>query len=100
MWEDQQITEAWCILGDFNAVLYKEYRRGGNDIQDTEIREPADFIDYGDLQEMRWNGAYYSWTNKTVLRRIDRAFINIHWCEIFDFTQNQYLANGLSPMLI
>jgi len=43
------MTEAWCILGDFNVVLYKEDRRGGNVIQDTEIREMAYFIEYRDL---------------------------------------------------
>jgi len=108
MWEDlkelsHQVTEAWCILGDFNVVLFKEDKRGGNDVHDTEIREMIEFIKYGDLHEMRWNGPYYSWTNKTVWNRIDRALINIHWYEIFDFTHNQYLANGLSnhyPMLI
>ncbi|KAJ8425647.1 hypothetical protein Cgig2_023401 [Carnegiea gigantea] len=52
---------------------------------------------------MRWSGAYYSWTNKTIWSRIDRALINIHWYEVFDFRQNQYLTNGLSdhsPMLV
>ncbi|KAJ8425482.1 hypothetical protein Cgig2_023898 [Carnegiea gigantea] len=52
---------------------------------------------------MRWSGAYYSWANKTIRSRIDRAIINIYWYEVFDFTQNQYLANGLSdhtPMLV
>ena len=37
LWEDlhnisQQMIEAWCILGDFNVVLYKEYRIGGNEV--------------------------------------------------------------------
>ncbi|KAJ8427104.1 hypothetical protein Cgig2_029813 [Carnegiea gigantea] len=89
MWEElkvisHQVIEVWCILGDFSAVLYKEDRRGGNDIHDTEIREMAELIEY-------------------VQSRIDRTLINIHGYEIFDFTQNQYLANGLSdysPMLI
>ncbi|KAJ8435302.1 hypothetical protein Cgig2_026394 [Carnegiea gigantea] len=88
LWEDlktisHQVTEAWCILGDFNAILYKEDRK------DTETREMAEFIEYGELHEMRWHGPYYSWTNKTY--------------EVFDFTHNQYLVNGLSdhsPMLI
>ena len=65
MWEDlqlisQHMTEAWCILGDFNAILYKEDRRGGNDVLNTEIREMADFIENGDLQEMKWHGPYYT----------------------------------------
>jgi len=38
---------------------------------------------------MRRNGAYNLWTNKTVWSRIERALINIHWYEVFDFTQNQ-----------
>ena len=54
MWEDlqlisQHMTEAWCIMGDFNAILHKEDRRGGNDVLNTEIREMADFIENGDL---------------------------------------------------
>ncbi|KAJ8419347.1 LOW QUALITY PROTEIN: hypothetical protein Cgig2_025466 [Carnegiea gigantea] len=101
MWEDlkalsQQMTEAWCTLGDLNVVLHKDGKRGGNAIQDTELREMTDLLEYGELQEMRWNGAYFSWTNKTIWSRIDRALTNIHWYKIFDFTQNQYLTNGLS----
>ncbi|KAJ8420573.1 hypothetical protein Cgig2_025920 [Carnegiea gigantea] len=95
MWEDlkalsQQMTDVSCILGDFNAVLHKEDRRGGNAIQDTELKEMKDLLEYGELQEMRWNGAYFSWTNKTIWSRIDRALINLHWYETFDFTQNYF----------
>ncbi|KAJ8425229.1 hypothetical protein Cgig2_019118 [Carnegiea gigantea] len=53
MWEDlkalsQHMTKAWCILGNFNAVLYKEDRRGSNVIHDTKLRETADFMEYGE----------------------------------------------------
>jgi len=37
------------------------------------------FMEQGDLQEMRWRGAYYTWTNKTIWSRIDRSLINIYW---------------------
>jgi len=101
MWEDlldlsQQMREAWCILGDFNVILYKEDRRRGDVTQDKEIEKMSYFIEIRDLQEMRWSGAYYSCTNKIIWSRIDKALINIHWCEVFDFTQNHYLASGFS----
>jgi len=98
-----QMTEAWCILGDFNAILYKEDRLGGNNVLNTEIKELADFIDQCDLQELRWDGSYYSWTNKTIWSRIDRVFINIHWYGVCDFTLTHYKTNALSdhtPLLV
>ncbi|KAJ8427301.1 hypothetical protein Cgig2_002213 [Carnegiea gigantea] len=61
-----QMNEGWCIIGDFNAILYKDDRNGGNEIQRNETKELEDFIEQGDLQELRWNGPYYSWTNKTI----------------------------------
>ena len=83
LWRDiqtlsQQMTEAWCILGDFNSVLYKEDRMGGNKIQDQELRDFTNTFEICELREIIWTGAYYSWTNKTIWSRIDRVLINIH----------------------
>jgi len=72
------MTEAWCILGDFNSVLYKEDRMGGNKIQDQELRDFTNTFEICELREIIWTGAYYSWTNKTIWSRIDRVLINIH----------------------
>jgi len=54
MWEDllvlsQPINEAWCIIGDYNAVLCKEDRIGGNKIQGKELKELTNFMEQGDL---------------------------------------------------
>ncbi|KAJ8432376.1 hypothetical protein Cgig2_021910 [Carnegiea gigantea] len=73
----QKITEAWCILADFNSDL-------------------ANFLDSCDLQEMRWTGAYYFWTNKIAWSRIGRVFTNILWYDTMKYTQTHYLPNGLS----
>ncbi|KAJ8425091.1 hypothetical protein Cgig2_008802 [Carnegiea gigantea] len=83
------------VLGDFNAVLHKEDRRAGNASQDYEIREMADLMEYGN--EIEWGLPFMDKQNNL------EALINIHWYEIFDFTQNQYLTNELSdhtPMRI
>ncbi|KAJ8420695.1 hypothetical protein Cgig2_021609 [Carnegiea gigantea] len=108
MWEDlldlsHQMQGAWYILGDFNAILYKEDRREGDVTYDKEIKEMLDFMEIEDLQEMRWNRAYYSWTNKTIWSRIDRALINIHWlqfCEMWRRNQdfNKIIDSVVSPL--
>jgi len=99
----QQMTEAWCILKDFNSALHKEDRKGGNEIMGHKIEDLANLLDTDEMQEMSWSGAYFSWTNKTIWSRIDRVFINVYWYESFDYTHTCYLTNGLSdytPRLI
>ncbi|KAJ8429857.1 hypothetical protein Cgig2_023094 [Carnegiea gigantea] len=83
------MTEAWC--------------KGGNEVADHELEDLNNLFHTCELQEMRWTGDYYSWTNKTIWSRIDRVLINAYWFEPFDFTLTHYLTNGLSdhaPMLI
>lgn len=67
---------AWCVLEDFNAILHTEDRMGGNKVTEFELREFRYCVDNCELQEMRSTRAYYSWTNKTIWTRIDRAFHN------------------------
>jgi len=92
----QQINETWCILGDFNSVLYKEDRMRGIEVQDHEVQHLANLLDTCSLQELRWIGAYYSWSNKTIWSRIDRVFTNLLWYDTMEYTQTHYLPNGLS----
>ncbi|KAJ8426356.1 LOW QUALITY PROTEIN: hypothetical protein Cgig2_021476 [Carnegiea gigantea] len=82
LWEDlmhiaKEMDEAWYVLGDFNAVLYPGDRMGGTD-------------------ELRNNGPYYTWTNKTIWTRIDRGFVNTYWYNAFDICQLNYMAYSLS----
>jgi len=107
LWADstslQPLQNPWCMLCDFNSILYKEDRIGGDDVLASEIRDMKEFMDSCDLQELRSIGAYYSWTNKTVMTRIDRALINEFWYDLFNFTQVRYDANSLldhTPLLI
>ena len=108
LWNDlitlgQNMNEAWCLLGDFNAVMYKEDRTGGTDVLDHEVQDMNNLIDLCGLQEMKWVGNYFSWSNKKVWSRIDRVFTNILWYENMDFSQTHYLSNSLSdhsPLLL
>ncbi|KAJ8435838.1 hypothetical protein Cgig2_003861 [Carnegiea gigantea] len=60
---------------------------GGTNIQDAKAC---------DIQEMQSRGLYFSWTNKIVWTRIDRAFANVYWYDLFGFNQAIYMANSLS----
>ena len=56
-----------------------------------------------ELHEMKSIGPYYSWTNKTVMTRIDRALINEEWNAHFNYMQVRYEANSLSdhtPLMV
>ncbi|KAJ8425485.1 hypothetical protein Cgig2_023901 [Carnegiea gigantea] len=100
MWSNlsssQPIQEPWCIIGDFNSILYKEDRIGGGDVLLQDIKDMNEFMDSCEMHEMRSIGPYYSWTNKTIMSRIDRALINEMWSIHFNFTQVRYKANSLS----
>ena len=81
MWEAlQQIShttnEVWCILGDFNTILSKEDRYGDNTVEDHDIQELNSFMTNCEVLEMPSNEAFFTWTNKTLWSRHDRAFTN------------------------
>ncbi|KAJ8422717.1 LOW QUALITY PROTEIN: hypothetical protein Cgig2_003263 [Carnegiea gigantea] len=97
------MDEAWCVLSDFNSILYPEDRIGGTEVQDFEIKPFANCLPICDLQEMKYHGPYYTWSNKTIYMRIDRAFTNVLWYDQFDFSQVVYQPRALSdhnPMVI
>ena len=71
LWKDLRLIadhmdDPWCVLGDFNSVLYASDRKGGTAVLDTEIAAFADTIRECRLHELPSSGPYYSWTNRTV----------------------------------
>jgi len=65
LWQDLTViaahmNSAWCIIGDFNYVLYKEDRIGGDEIKDHERKDFTESLEACKMNEMRSTGAYYS----------------------------------------
>jgi len=54
------MDEAWCVLGDFNSVLYKGDRIEGKAIQDDEIHHFSECIINCGLHELKYKGPYFS----------------------------------------
>ncbi|KAJ8423045.1 hypothetical protein Cgig2_021864 [Carnegiea gigantea] len=80
------IQEAWCIMGDFNAVLHPQERLEGEEVQHREVVDFAKCLDDCDIQE----------TNKTVWLKIDRVLVNSYWYNGIRYTHVQSLAAHLS----
>ena len=80
LWEDIfdliPQNEAWCVLGDFNAVRSMEERIGGDPVTEYEIQELNSMMENCELQEAPTVGAFYTWTNKKIWSRLDRVLIN------------------------
>jgi exonuclease III len=76
---------AWCVIGDFNAVLHTEERRGVNNSTlqspSTEIVEFEAFVNNMELVDIPVLGRKFSWvhSNGSSMSRIDRAFISEDW---------------------
>jgi len=54
------MNDAGCILGDFNSILYKEDRIGGQEVMKSEITDFAKCIEACKLTEMRCTSPYFS----------------------------------------
>ena len=91
LWNDllnigRNMDDAWCLMGDFNALRSKEDRIGGNDVEEHELKELANLLEVCELHELKSIGAYFSWTNRTIWSRIDHVFLNDLWYNSFDYT--------------
>ncbi|KAJ8426938.1 hypothetical protein Cgig2_012898 [Carnegiea gigantea] len=82
--------------GDFNSILHQGDRIGGINVTEGEIKDFAACIQHCGLQEFRFEGAFFTWTNKQVWSRIDRALHNGFWYACHDFTHVHYRPQGPS----
>ncbi|KAJ8420395.1 hypothetical protein Cgig2_013882 [Carnegiea gigantea] len=108
LWADlltiaHRTTTAWCIIGDFNTILRPEDRIGGDPVEDFELQELQNCLDSCELTELPSTGAYFTWINKTIWSRIDRALVKGLWHDTFDYTNAHFGASGISdhsPILL
>ncbi|XP_075101622.1 uncharacterized protein LOC142177061 [Nicotiana tabacum] len=71
--------EAWIAMGDYNAILGVEDRESDNPVQEVEIRDFSDFMLNNNMNELKYIGRKYIWTNSHVWSKIDRAIVNTEW---------------------
>jgi hypothetical protein len=80
---------AWCILGDFNAVLHSDERRGINtpgfgDVSQESL-EFNRFVSNLELLDLPVLGRKFTWChpNGRSMSRIDRALVSSEWLQLW-----------------
>uniref|UniRef100_A0A803PQB7 DUF4283 domain-containing protein n=1 Tax=Cannabis sativa TaxID=3483 RepID=A0A803PQB7_CANSA len=72
------VTKAWVILGDFNAVFNHDDRQGGNAVSASELEDSNDWVVKSSVGPMKRTGSNFTWTNKQnsrIFSRIDHVSI-------------------------
>ncbi|XP_060195312.1 uncharacterized protein LOC132624568 [Lycium barbarum] len=91
--------EPWIILGDFNVVLHRDDRLGGNTVTLAEVTDFQNCIDNCGLEEMANSGNTYTWSDKQAARifsKIDRVLVNGEWVDQMPTITAHVLPEGIS----
>ena len=90
------LDDPYFVLGDFNSVLRMGETIGGVEVTKCETKDFATCITHNGLQELQYEAPFFTWTNKKIWSRIDRAFHNEFWYECLAYIHIHYKPQGLS----
>ncbi|XP_062114287.1 uncharacterized protein LOC133825346 [Humulus lupulus] len=79
-------SNAWMVLGDFNAAFNPNDRMGGRPITLKEMEDTRQWLDLGLVEEMKIMGPYFTWSNNQeggdrIFSKLDRVFANETWLD-------------------
>lgn len=86
----------WVLIEDFNTILEEEDRIMGSPMQDSEVKDFANFLKDNGLTEMKIVGRKYTWSNGHVFSKIDRAVVNAEWLQLFLHIEAVTMDPGVS----
>ncbi|XP_074290682.1 uncharacterized protein LOC141617387 [Silene latifolia] len=102
------VNGPWLLCGDFNAVMGRDERIGGNPVTLADIRPLLQVVQDCNLGDLKAKGNFFTWTNKheygaKVYSKIDRALCNDDWMVQFSNSYVHFLPEGMfdhSPCLV
>ncbi|XP_074300089.1 uncharacterized protein LOC141631299 [Silene latifolia] len=94
-----QCNIAWCVGGDFNAILHFN-ERVGSTVLWSEIEDFRLCVEYCEMVDLKAQGSFYTWNNKQdtttrVFSRIDRFPINHDWLQLYPNSYVHFMNEGL-----
>jgi len=74
-----QYNSPWLLLGDFNCVLKADEKCNGIPVSDYEIKDLEESCLELGLSDIQYSGCFYTWSNNSVLSKLDRVMANSLW---------------------
>lgn len=84
------------VIGDFNNVLHYDDRIVGHIVLVAEFRDLLNMMDVSNLAKKDTVGDHFTWSNRHIYSRIDRAICNPEWFQKFNSMTLSVLEPGIS----
>ncbi|XP_073037089.1 uncharacterized protein [Primulina eburnea] len=93
----------WLVGGDFNVVRDASECLGSRGGRLLPMEEFNTFILDSGLIDAGFEGSSFTWTNKTIWKRLDRVLVSIDWGDHFSSIRVEHLARTVPdhcPLLV
>ncbi|KAL2475523.1 Uncharacterized protein Adt_36259 [Abeliophyllum distichum] len=98
----EKLDMPWLIGGDFNAILNRDERVGGNSPDRRSMEDFNSMILECGVEEVSCNNQF-TWSNGRMWEKLDRILVNYQWSAAFDGFKTEALNRDTSdhcPILI
>ncbi|XP_073024477.1 uncharacterized protein [Primulina eburnea] len=86
----------WLVGGDFNVVRNSSECLGSSGGRLLPMEEFNHFILDSGLVDAGFEGSSFTWTNKTIWKRLDRVFVYVDWGDHFHSIRVEHLIRTVS----
>ena len=69
----------WMLMGDFNNILSIEEKANGIPATSYEMRDFKNCCYEAGISDLRSSGVYFTWTNNSIWKKLDRVMVNKNW---------------------
>ncbi|KAF5459673.1 hypothetical protein F2P56_019600 [Juglans regia] len=80
--------EPWCVVGDFNEILFQNEKVGGRARPETQLSQFREVLEDNQLFDLGCCSGFFTWSNRHAdlsftKERLDRCLANNKWKELF-----------------
>lgn len=91
----------WVLCGDFNQIIHPvEHSNSNINHMTSRMLELNDCLLQLELFDLRYQGSYFTWSNKNPLnpiaKKLDRLLVNNHWLSSYPDSVASFLAPEIS----